>query len=212
MSKVTPEQRQRYYVNRAQDGNDYGLVGLHIMSKAIPNWTWATFEQTDNTGRCDYLGCHDAFGAKDQNVDANKLPDKGYPECTHTAELDTMLKDAGLTEGYWKYYCLKGSQVDFADQSAWGGRLGNSITEAGFVPTSSCISCHVRSAFDAKMASKFSGGFNDDGTGPIGYPDPATFYKLKGPPKFTMPRPPYQFLPMDFIWSFIVASPLGSGQ
>jgi len=198
-------QKARYYVNKTKDGREFGLVGLHIMTKAVPNWTWATFEQADNPGRCDIIGCHDAFGAEKANVKANDAPNKGYPECQHTAALEKMFTDAGLRDSFWGFYCLKGSQVDFADQSAWGTRLGNSVTEGGFVDTSSCMSCHARSAFNAAVKAKFSGGFNTDGTGPIGYPDPTTFFNVRQPVKFTDLRPPYRFLPMDFVWSFLKA-------
>ncbi|MCB0171627.1 MAG: hypothetical protein KDJ97_13830 [Anaerolineae bacterium] len=38
------------------------LVGIHISSKDIPNWVWATFEHVNNPGRCDITGCNDSFG------------------------------------------------------------------------------------------------------------------------------------------------------
>ncbi|WP_375786910.1 hypothetical protein ACE10Z_04820 [Bradyrhizobium sp. Pha-3] len=197
-------QKARYYVNKTADGREFGLVGLHIMTKALPNWTWATFEQTDNPGRCDIIGCHDAFGAA-ADTKSNDQPNKGYPECKHTAALDKLFADAGLNEGFWGFYCLKGSQVDFADQSAWGTRLGNSAIESGFVDTSSCMSCHSRSALNGTVKAKFSGGFNSDGSGPIGFPEASTFFNVRPPVDFKAPRPTYQFLPMDFVWSFTKA-------
>lgn len=202
---ATAEQKARYYVNKTADGREFGLVGLHIMTKAVPNWTWATFEHADNPGRCDILGCHDAFGAENANVKSNDRPNKGYPECKHTAALDKMFANAGLKEGFWGFYCLKGSQIDFADQSAWGTRLGNSVIESGFVDTSSCMSCHSRSAFNTSVKSEFSGGFNADGSGPIGFPEPTAFFDVQLPADFTKPRPINQFLPMDFVWSFTKA-------
>ena len=49
-----------------------GLVGLHLMQKTLPNWTWATFEWVGNPvpaysaegapGRSDWIGSRDAFG------------------------------------------------------------------------------------------------------------------------------------------------------
>src|SRR5262249_45278361 len=51
-----------YHVNTA-GGKQYALVAMHVISKLVPNWTWATFEHKDNPGRCDVLGCNDAFGA-----------------------------------------------------------------------------------------------------------------------------------------------------
>ena len=56
-----------YHVNEA-GGKEYALVSFHIISKLVPNWTWATFEHKDNPGRCDVLGCKDSFGAVDAYV------------------------------------------------------------------------------------------------------------------------------------------------
>ena len=47
-----------YHVN-STGGKQYALVSFHIISKLVPNWTWATFEHKDNPGRCDVLGCKD---------------------------------------------------------------------------------------------------------------------------------------------------------
>jgi hypothetical protein len=60
----------KYHTNIASDGKRYALVAMHIISKQIPNWTWATFEHQDMAGRCDYIGCRDSFGAIDSNVSA----------------------------------------------------------------------------------------------------------------------------------------------
>ena len=57
-----------YHVNKASDGKEYALVAMHVISKLVPNWTWATFEHRDNPGRCDVLGCRDAFGAQQSVV------------------------------------------------------------------------------------------------------------------------------------------------
>jgi hypothetical protein len=44
----------------------------------------------------------------------------------------------------WRSYRLKGTQTDFVTPSGHPTRLGNSVTEAGFVNTASCITCHAR--------------------------------------------------------------------
>ena len=62
-NKVTVAQvPQLYHVNSA-GGVQYALVAMHVISKLVPNWTWATFEHRFNPGRCDIIGCRDAFGA-----------------------------------------------------------------------------------------------------------------------------------------------------
>lgn len=38
------------------------LVAFHVSSKDTPNWLWATFEHSENPGRCDYTGCNDSYG------------------------------------------------------------------------------------------------------------------------------------------------------
>ena len=61
------EAAKAYHINSA-DGKPYALVSFHIISKLVPNWTWATFEHKDNPGRCDVIGCRDTFGAATQDV------------------------------------------------------------------------------------------------------------------------------------------------
>ena len=48
----------------------------------------------------------------------------------------------------WLSYRLKGSQIDFVTPTGRPTLLGNSVTEAGFVNSASCISCHSRAAID----------------------------------------------------------------
>lgn len=49
----------------------------------------------------------------------------------------------------WRSYRLKGSQTGFVSSTGRPTLLGNSVTEAGLVNSSSCISCHARAAIDA---------------------------------------------------------------
>ena len=53
---ITAAQKSRYHWNFDTNGKLYGLVALHISSKVLPNWFWATFEWVDNPGRSDYIG------------------------------------------------------------------------------------------------------------------------------------------------------------
>jgi hypothetical protein len=53
-----------FHVNTGADGKQYAMVSMHVISKLVPNWTWATFEHTLNPGRCDILGCIDRDMAK----------------------------------------------------------------------------------------------------------------------------------------------------
>ena len=51
----------------------YALVSFHLISKMVPNWSWATFEHMNNPGRCDVLGCNDTFGANPSTVAPRSL-------------------------------------------------------------------------------------------------------------------------------------------
>ena len=49
------------------DGSCFALAGMHLISKLIDKWIWATFEpqnETTNPFRCRVLGCNDPFGSK----------------------------------------------------------------------------------------------------------------------------------------------------
>ena len=98
-----------YHINTASDGKRYALVSMHIISKQIPNWTWATFEHKDNPGRCDFIGCHDKFGAVVQDVAPHDAPDGKYDPCVKTPALKKLFTDNGMP-ALWENYCLKGSQ------------------------------------------------------------------------------------------------------
>jgi hypothetical protein len=168
------EAAKLYHVNRASDGKLYALVSMHIISKLVPNWTWATFEHANNPGRCDYLGCTDSFGAQQARVAPHDKLGGSYGACGKTPALSAMFASAKIDPAYANY-CLKGSQVDFADLSGEAIRLGNSVTEHGFVQQSSCMSCHGRAAFNqngflTSLAGfdSHSPSFDGDGDAPIG--------------------------------------------
>ena len=50
----------------------------------------------------------------------------------------------------WLSYRLKGSQTGFVTTSGRPVRLGNSVTEAGFVNSVSCMACHARAGATAE--------------------------------------------------------------
>lgn len=196
----------KYHVNTASDGKQYALVSLHIISKQIPNWTWATFEHQDNKGRCDFIGCHDAFGATQADVPAKTPVGGTYPACTKTAGLQKMMT-GGKLEAAFANYCLKGSQVDFTTATGLPTRLGNSVPEAGFVLTSSCITCHSRASTDATGGSPQGAGFvnppiaslcpvPNNNCAPSGTPNPAWFWNNPGKPNQSI-----KTLVMDFVWA-----------
>jgi hypothetical protein len=195
---IVESQKPQFHWNYDSTGKLYGLVALHIMTKALPNWLWATWEWTGNAGRCDYIGCHDSFGVAPANV-APQTPLGGpYPSGTLATTLLAKFSAAGLG-AEWQNYRLKGSQTLFADTTGLPTLLGNSVTENGFVQTSSCITCHGQASVDKSGHPNPSVGFvgNQSSNGPL---RPSMFYTTTSPPVL-------EYLPIDFIWGILAASP-----
>jgi hypothetical protein len=206
-------------------GNPIGLVALHIMSKQIPNWTWATWEwsgnadqpqPTGNPGRSDWYGSRDMFGVvyngtphyQAPHVDARKNLVFGlqYPSGSVSEELKKQFQDAGYSHEWqkeWSNYRLKGSQIDFTDAAGAAVLLGNSVTEDGFVQSSSCMTCHGNAAVAANGGPNASGGFRDDGQSRNGPLDPGWFYDVNtfDPTQQQFGRYQVRYYPIDFIWA-----------
>jgi hypothetical protein len=195
---IDEKDRPRFHWNYNAAGQLLGLVAMHISSKDLPNWFWCTFEHIDNPGRGDFIGIHDSFGADPAHTpsrtdQANQL----YPAESQTKELLAMFAEKGFT-GEWaeeyKNYRLKGTQVDFTDSAGRPLLLGNSVTEGGFVPTASCITCHSRATVNSSGANGFPGvgnvfGFGEQAVLPLlgsdslqpiltynGRPDPSWYF------------------------------------
>jgi hypothetical protein len=165
------EVRRSYYtrIDRSAGANDeLALVGMHLNSKRWTNWLWATFEDRLNPGRCDDIGCHDAFGAAIAHVLGREPANQNYGDCRKTPELIAMFANAGL-DPVWLNYCLKGSQVSFADKPGRPNLLGNSVIDRinGRVPMahSSCMSCHALASFD--KSGDAGGGFGANAIGAV---------------------------------------------
>ena len=204
-----------YHVNTA--GNvQYALVSMHVISKLVPNWTWATFEHKDNPGRCDVLGCRDSFGAREAVVPPLSPVEskQHYPDCLKTPELTALIGQAKVDPAYANY-CLKGSQTDFIDATGLAVRLGNSVTEQSFVSQASCMTCHARAGFDMTGNMIAFAGFDpisinlplteNTGNAPVGPVNPNWFWVAGGPPSFPMLANETDLariaMPADFVWS-----------
>jgi hypothetical protein len=197
---------QVFHVNTDKNGKSFALVSMHVISKLVPNWTWATFENRFNLGRCDVIGCRDSFGTKTPIVPPQKKIGQTYPDCVKSAELQALLAKADIEPVYFNY-CLKGSQTDFVDNSGLDTRLGNSVTEDGFVPTSSCMTCHGRAAFDSNGKATSEAGFiNVNVTPPIaplGALLPSWYWQFTGQPPIFEGKPGLTRIgsSADFVWS-----------
>lgn len=156
---IDEKDKSRFHWNYNEAGQLLGLVATHIISKDLPNWFWCTFEHVDNPGRGDFIGIHDSFG-----VDPAHTPSKTnqageiYPPETMKESLLKLFEEYGY-DGEWaeqyKNYRLKGSQIDYTDGPGRPLLLGNSVTESGFVPSASCITCHARAAVNMSGNSSF---------------------------------------------------------
>jgi hypothetical protein len=163
--------RRIYYTRSEQDGaieTEYVLVALHLNSKRWTNWLWATFEHQLNPGRCDVIGCHDTFGAAVTDVAGREPANQDYGDCPKTPSLMAMFANVGLNP-VWLNYCLKGSQVAFAEKDGRPKLLGNSVIDRinGHVPIahSSCMTCHALASFnrsgEANKAAALVGELNN---------------------------------------------------
>lgn len=231
----------------------YLLLSLHISSKDVPNWTWATFEHVANQGRCDFIGCNDSFGYQAQALPvAGSLapPARNYvpPQHRHGvngADVDAFAlaqryDDAGqMSQGLqalfavsaiagggantsgrpgqqdaaWRSYRLKGTQVDFVTATGIPTIVGNSVTEAGFVNSASCMTCHARAAVTSDGVPAFAiftTRLSDAGLAESvsGAPNPAwfsvdAFFGHAGQRE----SPRLLAVQTDFVWGFRFACP-----
>ena len=163
---------------------------------------------------------------KQQNdglVDSSMIFDTGkvYKSGTITPALSEIYKKLGIgqkddnnpkvvsvNDKGWMSYRLKGSQIDFTDEAGRPTLLGNSVTEGGFVNTSSCLTCHVRAAVNEKgVSSTNAAGFMNKlniigyNTSPNGVPDPNWFYTEDEPTAI-------EGLQFDYVWGILFAQPL----
>lgn len=204
-----------YHVNTTSGpgAKQYALVSMHVISKLVPNWTWATFEHKDNPGRCDVFGCRDSFGAQQVFV-APLSPvesSQHYADCAKTPELMALIGQAKWDPAFANY-CLKGSQADFTDATGLAIRVGNSVTEQGFVAQASCMTCHGRTGFDANGKMLAFAGFDPvTNNAPFGPINPLWYWTVT-PPDGNTAAPNIPFyqgmlglqraaLPADFVWS-----------
>lgn len=112
----------------------------------------------------------------------------------------------------WRSYRLKGSQVEFTNSMGRSTFLGNSVTEAGFMDGSSCITCHSRAGIHVDengtdstffKLGVFENSLSDFGYGRSahGIPNKNWFHDSAQPPKLDV-------LQTDFVWGFLFAKPL----
>lgn len=170
----------------------YGLTALHITTKDLPNWFWATFEHVDNPklpgNESWLLPSRDTFACKGKAPDCNAAP-----------------TGIGLEGTKWINYRLRGTQVDFTDPTGRPTLLANSQPEQFFQTTSSCMTCHSRASIglingDPDRLSVFK----PNGDGEVGPIQEAWYWtgSVNNPDGRTQ-----VYKPLDFVWSLFRAQP-----
>jgi len=134
---IPDAERARYHtlVVTLTDGSQrlYGLSALHIASKGLGHWFWATFEHVDNQTLVDHEGW--------------QLPSHDSFACGHEApDCDAAPRGIGFESTVWNNYRLRGTLERFVDAQNRPLLLANSELEAGMQTTSSCITCHARAS------------------------------------------------------------------
>jgi len=174
-----------------------------------------------------YIPPHHLHGADQTDVDAFALAAR-YDDIGQMSQgLADLLAASNIGTGgrntsgrpsqqdvAWRSYRLKGSQVDFVTPTGIPTRLGNSVTEAGFVNRSSCLTCHARAAVTAAglpAFAIFADWLSDAGLAESVYgpPVPAwfsvnAFFGHEGQRE----APRVLALQTDFVWGFRFACPM----
>jgi hypothetical protein len=158
-----------------------GLTGLHIITKALPQWVWITFEQKNN-GKC---------------IGVNRSTPIALNVVAENEAMAPILQQSGK----WAHYMLVGVQTS-AGTAEKPVLLANTQIESAFQSRSSCVTCHqfasVATHFPVQPEDNLRKPFVDPGVTPPYYIGPA-------PPLGA----PYKA--MDFVWSLRRASRLQPG-
>jgi hypothetical protein len=180
------------------DGVCYAMAGMHISSKLLNNWLWATFEPQSmltNPLRCITFGaCNDSWGS---NPATSNGGPGGFTQASPA--LQSLMTQANLAPEFFNYR-LDGVQTDFTAGGA-PTFLGNSIIEGENVGMkmneASCITCHSVSS----IKNDGTDGFN-------------IFINLPNPPVGPQFKVPAGSIARDFVWSmgFACPDPTGTGE
>jgi hypothetical protein len=182
---ITEAQKSTYHWRNVQvrtatgttETRAFGLAGLHIITKDLPNWFWTDFSHVDQ----------EPLAA--QNGRPFVDPTTRGPNAQHGS--NGVRKETVGSK--WANYRLSGVQIDFVDKIGNPTRLANEIIEPIGAGPSSCITCHAKASV---------GGMNRP-TPPLGVkailptftdgvPIPASYRDAQGR---------LQFIQTDFLWS-----------
>ena len=201
---IREDERARYHTLevRLADGTQrlYGLTGLHIASKDLPSWFWATFEHVDNPTLADSEGwelpSRDRFACGSASAGCNRAP-----------------AGIGLEGTVWQYYRLRGTLTGYTDAEGEPARLANSEFESGMQTSASCITCHARAAIAVVHGESMRLPILDQRESAT---DPRERRGFLGAPKLSWFEPEGaagpRFKPLDFVWSLSKARRVDGGS
>jgi hypothetical protein len=220
---IEEEDKVRYQWTAMKDPKtgrklNYGLTALHITSKVLPKWFWATFEHVDNPYRA---GIHDE-GWLNPSRDSVACP-PGFLDCNRAPA------GFGLEATRWANYRLRGTQVDYVDADGSPVILANSEIETGLQQSASCMSCHARATIGPNRNAAASFAFGPDAKDhPPASPTPmrlpvfdlqpdGRILSFNGAPRpgaldlpGQAPGGTVRYLPLDFVWSMMEAKSSGA--
>jgi hypothetical protein len=185
--KINEKEKPRYHWRTRMSGKQeelWGLAGLHIATRDLPNWFWCDFEHIDYERRAE-------LESRDSTTRGEHPP----------AGMDGVREETRGSK--WQYYRLRGTQVDFTDSYGRPVILSNTLLERGFQQTSSCMTCHARASVGLRSQRAGAPGWQVNHlpafsatspalVGPLGTPNPSWFLN-----EYLQPR----YIQTDFIWS-----------
>jgi hypothetical protein len=121
--RIDPSQKNRYHWKEI-NGQTWGLVAFHVITKDTHMWFWTDFIHADF---------------------ADAEPPGSFHDSTTRGPNAQHGQNGVRTEtvgSKWEQYRLKGAQIAFTDSRGQPTILGNEIIESGQAANSSCITCH----------------------------------------------------------------------
>jgi len=186
-TQACDEIRNRYHW-RTIGADTYGLAGLHIITRDLPNWFWADFGHID----CDFA---DSASVDVRNGCAGVTSNTG-PAAHDSTTVATNGVRPETRGSKWENYRLRGTQLSFEDAAGAPTVLWNPTIENA---RTSCITCHFYASVPPPAVTNFT---------LLGKPDCAPLYErtqaLPCPSPNGEPDEVFknlQHVLTDFVWS-----------
>lgn len=168
---------KRYHLSTGQDGKEYKLVSLHILTKDVPKWFWATFRQVD--GPTPEIPSVDNFGRPTiLNGTKWEFYELSGTQTDFTDEIGRpiLLSDPHIEDGFQNSSCITCHAL-----ASIGRRRP---ATAGGMPPPNNINFAIPLGLPLGM--------------PVGTPNPNWFFEPRGFRDAIMHR---DYAQLDFLWS-----------